>query len=105
MVEMKLERERKKFPKRDELSEKVENSTLVKAMDDGKLGFLRDYCMKDKTLFVLLLLNLTNSTKTGLALSLEKCREELDKKDKKKYDKERMALIDATFFLTSKFRI
>lgn len=57
MVEVKLEKERKNYPKLDELDEEGGNCALVKAIEDGELDFLKGHQMKYKTFFVLLLLS------------------------------------------------
>jgi hypothetical protein len=102
MVEVKLEKERKNYPKPNELSEEVTNCALVKAIDDGKLNFLKGFRMKDKASFVPLFFSSVNPHVLGIRLGLQRYGEELNDVDED-YHNDKMELIEATNNFNSKF--
>lgn len=79
MVDVKIEREKIKYPKPSDMSEEVKNCLLVKAMDDGYLNFLRGIRIKDKSSLLPIILSFGDPLVLGIRLGLKKYREDLDK--------------------------
>ena len=59
-VMAKLESERVKYPRPTKLTEGVKYCALVTAMKDGRLDFLKHYCIKNKGFLVNLLFEYTD---------------------------------------------